>query len=307
MEEPNNSYESMKNKHGSLAKSTNKINLETTRIKKIISPVDFSEAASNAVEYAAKLAVFFDAELTLLHAVNEMAFRNIFNAKNELSSDAKMKRVKKRLSVYCAETADKYAVECKPLVKVFSTDMETGIDEEVVTKNYDLLVMGTHGTRNEGQYFLNANAYGVIRKVSCPLWLVPEGCKFTKPQDIVYATNYQAGDLAALESLLKITKPFHSEITVLHASKKQTKKSKDVFVFFQDLYRDKLAGQKLKFQRLVGDNLAKAIDNYMIKGTPDLLVLLTHHYSILETIFHDSFTKKVSLSARYPVLINKTY
>lgn len=275
-------------------------------MKKILCPIDFSDTANNAVEYAANLAQHFKAELSLLHVVEEMALRDTLDTKIKMSPMEKEQHVEEKMRKYCEVTADSFSISCKPLVAIFNSGIEAGISKETEEAKYDLIVMGTNGTSDMEELLLGTHTYQVIRKTACPLLLIPQNCSFSLPKRIVYASDYKTEDVEALKRLIQFVEMFDAEITVLHISKEHSTKSQEVFSCFRDLYQTKVKQMEINFKQLVSKSTAAALDTYVIENQSDILVLLTHHYSLIERIFHNSVTKEMSALATYPVLISNT-
>ncbi|MEO9870602.1 universal stress protein [Ekhidna sp.] len=273
-------------------------------MKRIICPVDFSETANNAVEYAANLANYLKAELTLFHVVHEPSLEDVSAVAGGIDVGGKKEFVAlERLETYCDMVKDNFAIQCRPKVGSYTPSMEASLRNEIESKKYDLVVMGTDGNSDISQFFLGTHTNHIIGKISLPILVVPFGCPFKKIENVVYASNYKVEDIPALSSVMMLMQVFNPQLTLLHVNKKRTKNDKEVRLLLQDVYQDKLKNEKLAFDQVHSENVASAIDNYVTKNNADLLVLVTHKYSWIQDIFHDSITKKMSLVADYPILI----
>ncbi len=274
-------------------------------MKKIICPIDFSETANNAIEYAAKLAPYLEAELVLFHVISEPSLQDISNINSGIAPEhEKENEAKERLEKYVAMIKETFSVSCEVVVHPYVSDVDKAIVKETATNLYDLAVMGTNGVSDIGQLFLGTHTNHVVGKTSCPVLVVPDGCSFKELNQIVYASNYKTEDVSIIQDLVNLTAAFNPEITVLHVDKKQSEVNEEVMLLIQDLYSDKLKGE-IEFVQVVADDVVMAIDDYMDDNKGDLLVLLTHQYSWIENIFRTSVAKKINLVADYPILINR--
>ncbi|MEQ9404079.1 MAG: universal stress protein [Cyclobacteriaceae bacterium] len=277
-------------------------------MNRIICPVDFSEPANNALEYAANLAVHLKAQLTLLHIVQKNALHEtptgakIIEATEELEKEAKRK-----LETCCEELKKEFTLDCFIRVKTHSEGLEKALSMELTEEGFDLAVMGTNGPDDYNQLFFGTHTYNVIRKINIPLLMVPKGCQFESFENMVYASDYDNEDMVTLQKLVDFANVFSSKITFLHISNHDTEKSEEIFLSFKDVYEDKLeaAPGTIFFEREINKDSTRGIDAYMDEKKADLLVLQVKHRTALQKIFHDSVIKKLSFAATYPVLINQ--
>ncbi|MEO9485222.1 MAG: universal stress protein [Ekhidna sp.] len=273
-------------------------------MKKLICPVDFSETANNAVEYAAYLASGLKAELALIHIVNEPSIDDMSDAVGGQEVEGKKELdALERLETYCQTVRDSFSIKCRPIVGTYTPNMEAALRKEIETNTYDLVLMGTNGRSDISQFFLGTHTNHIIGKISAPIMVIPFGCSFKKIEKVVYASNYKVEDIPALNSLIALTQTFDPYLTVLHVNKTQSKKDEEIRLLLQDVYQDKLKNQKIMFDQIHSENVSMAIDGYVTRNDADLLVLVTHKYSWIREIFHDSVTKKMSLVADYPILV----
>ncbi len=273
-------------------------------MKRILCPVDFSDTATNAVEYAANFSKLSNAELILFHIINEPSLESISNITGggEKSKSDELE-ILERLEIYCQTIKSSFSIQCLPKIEVYTSNMEGALKKEIESENYDMVVMGTEGTTDIGQLFLGTHTNHIIGSISLPILVIPTGCSFKEIKSIVYASDYKIEDIPALSSVMTITQVFDPNLTVLHVNKKRSKKDEEILLLLQDVYQDKLKNDKIAFDQIQGENIAMALDSYVTNHDADILVLVTHKYSWLERLFHESVSKKMSLVADYPILI----
>jgi nucleotide-binding universal stress UspA family protein len=146
-------------------------------IKKICVPTDFSSEAEHALLYAATLARRFEAELHLIHVVQDMT-------PGYLEGDAMMGFS----GVDLLETIEKDAK--RRLESVQPPDWppaativrytSTGVPYDEICKyakkeNIDLVVIGTHGRTGLKHFLLGSVAERVVRTCPCPVLAVHRG------------------------------------------------------------------------------------------------------------------------------------
>lgn len=156
------------------------------RIKKILYLTDLSDNARQALGYALAAADAHEAEISILHVMEDIApnaelvvaaflgYGSIEELKSKTRDDI-MVQIQKRLSEVCMDIGGRMP-ECRFIVKEIL--VETGrpdarIIEHVNQKPYDLLVMGNHGHGPFKEMFTGSTARKVVQACKKPVLLVP--------------------------------------------------------------------------------------------------------------------------------------
>jgi nucleotide-binding universal stress UspA family protein len=153
------------------------------KMKKILFPTDFSEAALEASKYALSFARDFKSHLYVLHVVNEKIFTEGLNLPRVVSIDDLEKELmeegRKRLkTLYPAEEVKDLEWEGvirkgKPFLEIIRFAKENDID---------LIVIGTHGRSGFEHIIFGSTAEKVVRKAPCPVLSVrPAQREFVMP------------------------------------------------------------------------------------------------------------------------------
>jgi nucleotide-binding universal stress UspA family protein len=274
-------------------------------IKKIICPTDFSDAANNALEYAAKLAQVYGAELQLVNverlvpvadAVGLTPVVGKSTKENVLFASARLREMSIEANrTFKISTNYEVALTAKSLAKTLSS----------MGKRNTMIVMGTNGADDLSQFFFGTNTYNVIKKAECPVLLVPENYSYGTYKNILYAFTYEEKGKLALAQLHEFTKSFDAGITFLHVSKSETEISQDVFSAVKEEVEEYFDAKKpLEFKRIFSSDAANAIDDFIHQQPTDLLVMAARHRNVIESIFRKRpLLKTLSIISRYPILI----
>lgn len=141
-------------------------------LRRVLVPVDFSKHAEHALLYGAALARRFNAELFLLHVLQDVTLYQpdavnisppVIPPLEELSAAARQ-----GLERLAAQQKLPGAVHCDVRE---GTPVEEIIDYAKET-NIDLVVIGTHGRGWLAHAFLGSTAEKVVRKAPCPVLTV---------------------------------------------------------------------------------------------------------------------------------------
>lgn len=136
--------------------------------KNILVPVDFSEYAEHALDYAVALAARLDAKVHLLHVIGIPAF-----GVPELGLAMSATMMESMLKDSTA-ALDKLASARRAKAPIGEVMMRTGDARDVIVHtcdevNADLIVMGTHGRRGVSRALLGSVAESVVRTAPCPV------------------------------------------------------------------------------------------------------------------------------------------
>ncbi len=142
-------------------------------VSSILVPVDFSEHSREALRYAREIAALYDAEIQLLHVVEENlhpAFYvggvgSIYDVQPDLDEKASTE-----LQTFFDKTEG-------PAIDTVTTHVRTGRAARQITKlaestTADLLVMSTHGLTGLEHFFMGSVAEKVVRRSPIPVFTV---------------------------------------------------------------------------------------------------------------------------------------
>ena len=144
----------------------------TRTIKNILFATDFSDSSQQAADYAVTLAHLTDAQLHVLHVINELDEHQRVMIPREaflvLEKEVEVQAVKE-LEKFCREQTEGLSTATHAVVGApFKVILEMG-----GKVNADLIVMGTHGKGLVSQAFFGSVAKRVLRRVRKPVFIIP--------------------------------------------------------------------------------------------------------------------------------------
>jgi nucleotide-binding universal stress UspA family protein len=137
--------------------------------RQVVLPLEFSDCSMDAYEYAVQIAKWFDAPLTLVHAIEPLSYSLDFTLTHPLQEKTNRDKVEKRLADLAAVLSEqglaaKYELLDKPTVD--------GILETSAVQQADLIVMGTHGRKGLSRMVLGSTACKVLEQSPYPVLTV---------------------------------------------------------------------------------------------------------------------------------------
>ena len=145
-------------------------------VKKILVGVDFSECSRAAFRYAKFLAGEFSASIQAIHVVDKRHVEKIAQLYGESQS-----KVAKRLCLQANEQFKTFLSKNNPEGIAVEQIVTAGIPFQTIAlkaqeQGVDIVVMGGHGSRGNGQVdkiFFGSKAERVVRLLPCPVLCVP--------------------------------------------------------------------------------------------------------------------------------------
>jgi len=140
-------------------------------IKRILTAVDFSEAAQTAARQAEELARALGAELLVLHVLNEPAFVPVEDS--GYGPPAITDEYESALGAKLAGIAEALASEgVKVWPKLARGAPHDAIVSTAVSEHVDLIIMGTHGRTGVSHLLLGSVAERVVRLSQVPVMTI---------------------------------------------------------------------------------------------------------------------------------------
>ncbi len=164
-------------------------------MKKILVPTDFSKPAQIAIDVAADIAKKANAELILLHVIEE-ASGSSFNISGEVTTSGGwedklftmklIERSKKQMATL-VEGLTTSGVKIKNELRMGTAFH--GIRDIITEHKVDLVVMGTAGHTKLEDMIIGSNTEKIVRYSKCPVLTVHKKPLTTEFKNIVYATS----------------------------------------------------------------------------------------------------------------------
>jgi universal stress protein A len=139
-------------------------------LKKILTPIDFSDASRKALKYALAFAQKFQASLNLLHVVEFATVGSEFGAV-ELSRmiEDMQENAERQLALWVKQEIGGL-VPCEALIRTGRPYAE--IIEAAQTMEIDLIIIASHGHSSLAHVVLGSTVERVVRQGTCPVLVV---------------------------------------------------------------------------------------------------------------------------------------
>jgi len=186
-------------------------------MRKILVPVDFSEYSDNALEYAMFLAEKFHSKVTLFHMVLEfdesLVQQEIIKTYENIiiwNENNKTKQLKKLCT-----NAEKSGIHMDSIL-LRGVNVASNIIDLVNQKEFDLIIMGTHGHTGLRKWLLGSNAEKVVQISPIPVLTVHKNFDKIKIKRILVPVDFSEYSKIAIDRSITIAEEFKAEIEFLH-------------------------------------------------------------------------------------------
>ncbi len=288
-------------------------------VRRILVPVDYSNASKKAVKFAVEIADMIKAEVKLLHvfynpAIDVVPFDtshayqiNLSNYLHEIEQTAR-----KQMASLVYETR-KMAAVSKHKVKV-SFSLMNGLAQDEILSMSDkfkpgLIVMGSRGMGNQSGGLIGSVTAKIVSKSEIPVIAIPENSKsipVRQLKNVLYATDFDNYDQVALSKLINLMHPFNATLHIVHISI-GSKKSWDKMKMdsLKKFIKEEYEHFPIKCKILVGDDIINGLETYMRDNTVDVIALTNHSRGILQSLFAPSVTKMIMHRISRPLMVFK--
>ena len=267
------------------------------KMKKILFPTDFSEAAKNAFEYALALAEAWQAQIDLvnIYSLPSSAAGEVSPEAEQIIKEQKAKQQKAKL----LEFIQAYSSDNIRKTITFSHNfVGTALVELAKSGNYDMLIMGTKGERPRVEKFFGSVTTHVIKQSPCPVLAIPKEARYKNIQKIAYATDFHMTNIKAAHHLMQLAQSLGASVDFVHiATDPLNKRMKDVAVIKNYPF------PATNYTIVKNPSVVEGLDQFIDNNRMDVLALFIPRRRLWERLFHGALSKQMAFHTSTPLLV----
>lgn len=273
-------------------------------MKTLLYATDCSKHDTETLRYAYQLSDTLKASLIVLHVYSIPPISvSTIRPRQQLSKAAyeeNLEILKEYCSKHLKDTSNKTNIR-------FEVQEHISVSEGVLTKikelSPDVLLVGMKDEHTARGLFSGSIAKALIEKVSCPLLIVPNTKSFKKITTIAYATDFEEGDIYALQKLVEIALPSKAKIKIVHIPTKGEYPGDNQMEWFKEVLNQKIDYKNIDFEIIKYDTAYEGLRTYIDTNKIDIIALLEREeHSFLKTLFHKDLIKKMESNITIPML-----
>ncbi len=273
-------------------------------MKKIFVATDYSEAAGNAVTYAAGMAGLFNASLTVINVYEsplfytaEMPYTAIEAAENLAREEAE-----NNMARTLAELKSNF-----PKISIESI-VKRGISVDTITEQADehgadLLVSGATGAGMIERTLIGSTTTSLINKSKCMVLIVPEGARFEGVSKLVYTTDLDESNIKTANELAPIAGKLNAELCFLFVDHKIHTDSEEISDEMAAKIKQHVTYPKISGYVCTDPDVMNGISLFLSKIKAQMVAMLTHPRSFPRMLWDKSLTKEFSYHPDVPLLV----
>ena len=285
--------------------------------KKILVPVDFSEFSDKAAEYALFLAEKYRADITLLHAI--VLFEEDFDEEEQLKMYEKIiqkkeKEREKQLESH-RKTAKDRGIEVNSVL-LRGISAASSILDYISDKDFDLVIMGTHGHAGFKKLLLGSVTEKVVRESPVPVLTIHKVYNQIEIKEILVRVDLSGYSHPTIDWGKALAKEFKATLEFLHVVEMEAH-PEFYNISFEPILKenpnlaDHITENMIKATGIPKDKATyavkegkvyKEIKKYADYSQIDLIVMGSHGRGELEDFLLGSNSERVIRIASCPVL-----
>lgn len=262
-------------------------------MRTLLVPIDFSENALDAAQYAVNWSTQLDNERVILYHSN---------SSDSIANDVLLKElesIKERLA-----PKDKTEITCI----VNNDGLTEGVAALVRQYKVSFIVMGITGRNKAGQKLIGSSVFQVSENADVPVLVIPAKTRFTKVENVALALPMMA-DLknhTPHDDIKAFVKALDANLMVVNVGRKKDRTPKPVlYAGLKDIF-DMFDELTPTYHFLTAQNTADSVASFATDNHAQLLISIAGRYGFLQRMFKSSVTKKLAYHSAVPLLVYRS-
>lgn len=284
-------------------------------MKTYLIPVDFSEAAFNAANFAVKLShqtdvariilmnAYYISQLeTMLPDTNMMMVRQEEIEENAADRIKQLETLKAKISKHVRQ-----GVEI--VVSLKQSHLVRAVVDEVNRFNADLVILGSVGnsTVRENSVGIGSHVVEISRTSPAPVIVVPPLYNYKLIDEAVIACDFKnVKENMPMDILHKLLGKQNIKLLVVNVNEDgRNENVSENLAAEQAILHDMLQAFNPEYFYINNTNVISGILDFAAEHKAQMVIVLPHTYGFLKSILHNSISQQLAKSSTVPVLLLK--
>jgi nucleotide-binding universal stress UspA family protein len=277
-------------------------------MKQILLPTDFSDNAWNALFTALKLYADVPCHFYLLNA-HEPGIANLLGDKGKqrlaVIYDSMKEYSNQELNKVLDYLKKNHRNSKHTFEKISRTDdLVSAIQEILLKKDMDMIIMGTKGATGAKEVFMGSNTVKVIKAIrNRPVMAIPESYDFQILGKVIFPTDFtQFFEPFELSPLVELTLLWKAHIAVFQVALEF--QLSDSQKMNKTLLDKRLADTNHSFHEVkMKEDITKGIQDFAKEKEAGMIALIHYGHTFLEKLTREPVVKKVAFHSKIPLLV----
>jgi nucleotide-binding universal stress UspA family protein len=274
----------------------------------ILCPIDFSECALNALEYAAKIGEKYKAKLIVFHVLNKQDYQQLapLDLDGTFQKEFVEQKLKSLQDAVLKESLPKGLQSCEVVLTEGAIVQTTIAYSQKINAN--LIVVGTEGMNEFREQVFGSRSSKMVMQTDRDILVVPRKAFFKRPRKLVFASDYVEEDKAAIQKVVEFAKFFDSEIDIVHVSSRTRLIDKALHKTMVEEIKPAVSYDLVNYVlKSFRDELALGLENYLQLAKGDMLVTLSKKKDFFDQLFSKNLSRKMSYFITKPLWVIKSF
>ncbi|WP_029275352.1 universal stress protein [Pedobacter borealis] len=269
-------------------------------------PVDFSNTADHAAQYAARLSfAMTNSKIILLNAYYVSEYESILPTPDLIvTTDVHIAdEITRRLEALEKLKVKMLEINPKAEIEIYLTreTLLRSIIDRVNREEIELIIIGSNGKKAKDESDIGSNAIKISKSSPVPVLVVPPKADYQSIRKAILACDFKkVKEVIPMHALKNILSKHALELLVLNIN------SGDVI----DLKEEHFLHEMLKdfspaYHYADHPDTIKGIVKFAKSEEAQLIIALPKKYSFFESLLHESVSQKLTIKSHVPVLLLK--
>ncbi|MBS1529508.1 MAG: universal stress protein [Bacteroidetes bacterium] len=190
----------------------------------------------------------------------------------------------------------------KPAINSELNDSDLGVDvaDLIRSRNVEMVVMGARSNSLDDIGF-GADTNAVIEHSTRPVLITPAETNLREIHRILFATDFEEGDLAAVRYMARLAKLFYWKLEIVHICGDEDRCNVKEEAFKYHL--EKLDVTGLYYHDINGHDVVRRLHRFLSDEPGTTLAMVHVQNSFLVRLFQHSLVRKALVNQKTPLLI----
>jgi nucleotide-binding universal stress UspA family protein len=232
-------------------------------MKKIIVPVDFSDCAKRATEYAFYLAIDLGATVELFY---------VCPSNPDMESEDS---ITDSFQLFLDQMDSELLLDVDYVLCHSYGELIESLSAEVKRDHFDLLITGTQGFHLFTDEIPGSRSAWMIGNISIPVLVIPDGVFYERPKYMVYALDYEDIELESVKHMQAMANLFHAHLQFIHVDRNEEIVDEEQYRVYSVMLAEILKDENSSFALRKAKNLQEGIHKLKLEEKMDWLVFRT--------------------------------
>lgn len=275
-----------------------------TVMETILIATDFSQPATNAVQYAAQLGAQLKASYLVLYHAYKLSPVSRETPESIILSHERMQDCIEELLSELRETILPLTnKDTLILTKADSLPLDIGINNLAETCEAKLLVIGSERDVLK-KLLMGSSTKKLLKACNLPILIVPPQAKFKPIRKIVMGCDLKdVADTIPIARFIHLINNFRAQLTVINISKTDKELLTPDEEYEQDTFYDLFEVLDPTIQYIEGNSVSKGVLDYADQFDAQLIVVVAKKHSFIERITRASVSGELATKSEIPILV----